>query len=56
MRAAALPISVALGMASATAWPACTHTDFLRDLAVRESGLNPNATNRYGYIGLFQMG
>lgn len=56
MRAAALPISIALGMASATAWPACTHTDFLHDLAVRESGLQPDEMNPHGYIGLFQMG
>lgn len=56
MRAAALPISIALGMAGATAWPACTHTDFLHDLAARESGLKPSAMNRYGYVGLFQMG
>ena len=56
MRAPALPLALALGMTSATAWPACTHTDFLHDLAVRESGLKPNAVNPYGYIGLFQMG
>jgi integrating conjugative element protein (TIGR03758 family) len=56
MRAPALPLALAWSMASATAWPACTHTDFLHDLAVRESGLKPNAVNPYGYIGLFQMG
>jgi integrating conjugative element protein (TIGR03758 family) len=36
--------------------PACDHTDFLHDLAQRESGLNPAAINAYGYAGLFQMG
>ena len=30
--------------------------DFLKAIAQRESGLNPKATNGYGYVGLFQMG
>jgi integrating conjugative element protein (TIGR03758 family) len=56
MRRHALLPAAALGLASIAAWPQCTHTDFLHDLAVRESGLKPNAINQFGYIGLFQMG
>jgi hypothetical protein len=33
-----------------------TCADFLNSLARRESGLNPKVVNRYGYVGLFQMG
>lgn len=45
-----------LCVASATPWAACGHADFLHDLGMRESGLDPAARNAYGYIGLFQMG
>lgn len=56
MRAPTLPVALLLGLSAAGAWPACSHTDFLHDLAQRESDLKPNAVNPYGYIGLFQMG
>jgi integrating conjugative element protein (TIGR03758 family) len=56
MRGPVLLAAVALSLASVAAWPQCSHTDFLHDLAVRESGLKPNAINPFGYIGLFQMG
>lgn len=32
------------------------YADFLKVIAQRESSLNPGATNRLGYVGLFQMG
>jgi hypothetical protein len=41
-----------LGLALA----ATNFSDFLKAIAQRESSLNPNATNSYGYVGLFQMG
>lgn len=33
-----------------------TYADFLKAVAQRESSMNPNAHNPYGYVGLFQMG
>jgi len=56
MRTLALLPVVALGTASLAAWPRCSHTDFLHDLAMRESRMKPGAINPFGYIGLFQMG
>ena len=44
-----------LGLAS-SALAAGTCSDFLNALARRESSLNPQAQNPYGYVGLFQMG
>lgn len=32
------------------------YADFLAAVAQRESSMNPNAVNRLGYVGLFQMG
>jgi integrating conjugative element protein (TIGR03758 family) len=49
-------LAVLLGMASAAACAQCSHTDFLYDLGMRESRLDPSARNPFGYIGLFQMG
>ncbi len=45
-----------LGMASASASAQCSHTDFLHDLGMRESRLDPNARNPFGFVGIFQMG
>lgn len=45
-----------LALLAAAALAAGTHADFLHDLAMRESGMDPTARNRFGYIGLFQMG
>ena len=36
--------------------PKKSELDFYKDLAKRESAHNNNVINRYGYIGLFQMG
>lgn len=44
--------AVLLIAAAATA----TYADFLKNLALRESGNRPGAKNSYGYVGLFQMG
>lgn len=44
-----------LGLAGA-ALAAGTCSDYLNALARRESSLNPQAQNAYGYVGLFQMG
>lgn len=33
-----------------------TYADFLKAVAQRESSMNPDAHNPYGYVGLFQMG
>lgn len=56
MNARALLLAVLLGMVSAAALAACSHIDFLHDLGMRESRLDPSARNPFGYIGLFQMG
>ena len=56
MNARALLLVVLLGMASAAALAECSHIDFLHDLGMRESRLDPSARNPFGYIGLFQMG
>jgi integrating conjugative element protein (TIGR03758 family) len=56
VNARTLLLAVLLSMASAAACAQCSHTDFLHDLGARESRLDPNARNPYGYIGLFQMG
>lgn len=57
MGAAHLEALVASALAAlGPAVMACDHADFLHDLAVHESGLNPSAVNSYGYVGLFQMG
>jgi hypothetical protein len=45
------PLVVVLAAAAAG-----TCADFLNALARRESSLNPQAQNPYGYVGLFQMG
>lgn len=44
-----------LGLAG-SALAAGTCSDYLNALARRESSLNPQAQNAYGYVGLFQMG
>ena len=44
-----------LGLAS-TVLAGGTCSDYLNALARRESSLNPQAQNAYGYVGLFQMG
>jgi hypothetical protein len=49
--AGAWPIAVVLAASAAG-----TCADFLNALARRESSLNAQAQNRYGYVGLFQMG
>ena len=54
MNARALLLAVLLGVASAAAFAQCSHTDFLHDLGMRESRLDPSARNPFGYIGLFQ--
>lgn len=52
-RLRAIPFwAVLLIAAAATA----TYADFLKNLALRESGNRPGAKNSYGYVGLFQMG
>jgi integrating conjugative element protein (TIGR03758 family) len=51
-----LLLAVLLSTACAAARAQCSHTDFLHDLGMRESRLNPSARNPFGYIGLFQMG
>lgn len=43
-------------LAAQLALAAGTHADFLRDLAMRESGMRTGVVNQYGYLGLFQMG
>lgn len=53
---ASIPLAALLLARSTSALAACSHTDFLHDLAARESSLNPAAINTYGYIGAFQMG
>ena len=45
-----------LGAACAAVHAQCSHADFLHDLGIRESSLDHNARNRFGYVGLFQMG
>jgi integrating conjugative element protein (TIGR03758 family) len=56
VNARALLVAALLSMASAAACARCSHTDFLRDLGMRESRLNPNARNPFGFVGIFQMG
>ena len=49
-------MAVLLSMVSAAACAQCSHTDFLHDLGMRESRLDPNARNPFGFVGIFQMG
>lgn len=56
MNARALLLATLLGTATTVASAACSHTDFLHDLGMRESGLDPGARNPFGYVGVFQMG
>jgi integrating conjugative element protein (TIGR03758 family) len=56
VNARTLVVAVLLGVAAAAACAQCSHTDFLHDLGMRESRLDPSARNPFGYIGLFQMG
>lgn len=49
-------MAVLLSMASAAACARCNHADFLHDLGMRESRLDPNARNPFGFVGIFQMG
>jgi len=55
VKAGNLMMAVLLGLA-AGARAECSHADFLHDLAMRESTLDPGARNSFGYVGLFQMG
>ncbi len=49
-------MAVLLNMTCSAACAQCSHTDFLHDLSMRESRLDPSARNPFGYVGLFQMG
>lgn len=56
MNARALLVVMLLALACAATRAQCSHADFLHDLGMRESGLNPSERNNFGYVGLFQMG
>jgi integrating conjugative element protein (TIGR03758 family) len=49
-------VAAVIAATSTPTYAACNHPDFLRGLATLESRVNPAARNRYGYVGLFQMG